>query len=75
MLTSLESLLIDLAALVQKDNKNVVTFINEIPKGCALADICFWSLRMRLRTRAKMEVSTKEPLNPIKQDIKKGELR
>lgn len=26
-------------------------------------------------SNAKMEISTKEPLNPIKQDIKKGELR
>lgn len=26
-------------------------------------------------TNAKMEISTKEPLNPIKQDVKKGELR
>eukprot|EP01036_Dinobryon_divergens_P032880 gene32880-42557_t len=34
-------------------------FINEIPKY----------------TKAKMEVATKEPLNPIAQDIKKGKLR
>eukprot|EP01038_Epipyxis_sp_PR26KG_P010164 gene10164-13672_t len=34
-------------------------FINEIPKN----------------TKAKMEVATKEPLNPIAQDIKKGKLR
>lgn len=34
-------------------------FVNEIPKY----------------TRAKMEVATKEPNNPIAQDIKKGKLR
>jgi inorganic pyrophosphatase len=34
-------------------------FITEIPKY----------------TKAKMEVATKEPLNPIAQDIKKGKLR
>lgn len=34
-------------------------YINEIPKG----------------SRAKMEICTTEPLNPIKQDVKKGKLR
>jgi inorganic pyrophosphatase len=33
--------------------------VNEIPKG----------------TRAKMEIATKEPNNPIKQDVKNGKLR
>lgn len=37
----------------------IVTYVNEIPKG----------------TRAKMEVNTKEPFNPIKQDVKNGALR
>ncbi|CAK4655169.1 unnamed protein product [Aphanomyces euteiches] len=39
--------------------KNVFNFINEIPKG----------------TRAKMEIATAEQNNPIKQDVKKGNLR
>jgi inorganic pyrophosphatase len=37
----------------------VVNFVNEIPKGAV----------------EKMEVATKEALNPIKQDVKKGKLR
>jgi len=37
----------------------IVSYINEIPKG----------------TRPKMEISTKEPGNPIAQDIKKDKLR
>lgn len=37
----------------------IVNFVNEIPKGSV----------------EKMEISTNEPLNPIKQDIKKGNLR
>lgn len=40
-------------------NGEYFNFINEIPKN----------------TKAKMEVATKEPLNPIAQDIKKGKLR
>jgi len=38
---------------------NLFHYVNEIPKG----------------SRAKMEISTKEADNPIKQDIKKGKLR
>ena len=37
----------------------VFNFVNEIPLG----------------TRAKMEVATKQEMNPIKQDLKKGKLR
>lgn len=40
-------------------NKQVVNFVTEIPKG----------------TQAKMEIATDEEMSPIKQDIKKGELR
>lgn len=40
-------------------NGEYYNFVNEIPKN----------------TKAKMEVSTKEALNPIAQDIKKGKLR
>lgn len=40
-------------------DKNVVTFVNEIPRG----------------EQAKMEIALDEEYNPIKQDIKKGELR
>ena len=36
-----------------------VVFINRIPK----------------MTKAKMEIATKEPSNPIAQDMKKGKLR
>ncbi|TRZ14561.1 hypothetical protein HGM15179_012541 [Zosterops borbonicus] len=39
--------------------KNVFNMVVEVPR---------W-------TNAKMEISTKEPLNPIKQDVKKGKLR
>lgn len=39
--------------------KGIVNMIVEIPRG----------------TRAKMEMATDEPLNPIKQDMKKGKLR
>ncbi|XP_053163876.1 inorganic pyrophosphatase [Hemicordylus capensis] len=40
-------------------NKNVFNMVVEIPR---------W-------TNAKMEIATKDPLNPIKQDVKKGKLR
>ncbi|XP_066476669.1 inorganic pyrophosphatase [Tiliqua scincoides] len=40
-------------------NKNVFNMVVEVPR---------W-------TNAKMEIATKEPLNPIKQDVKKGKLR
>lgn len=40
-------------------DEQTLLFVNEIPKG----------------TRAKMEIAKEEPLNPIKQDTKKGELR
>jgi len=43
----------------QKNSRTSFNFVNEIPKG----------------TRPKMEVATKVPFNPIKQDIKKGKLR
>lgn len=39
--------------------KGIVNYVNEIPKG----------------TSAKMEIATDEPNTPIKQDIKKGDLR
>ncbi|XP_074855595.1 inorganic pyrophosphatase [Carettochelys insculpta] len=41
------------------DSKNVFNMIVEVPR---------W-------TNAKMEIATKDSLNPIKQDVKKGELR
>jgi len=37
----------------------IVNYVNEIPRG----------------STAKMEIATKEPFNPIKQDVKKGVLR
>lgn len=40
-------------------DKSVVNFVNEIPRG----------------TTAKMEIATEELNNPIKQDVKKGNLR
>lgn len=40
-------------------NKQIVNFVNEIPKG----------------TQAKMEIAIDEPSTPIKQDVKKGVLR
>eukprot|EP01061_Rhynchopus_euleeides_P043070 TRINITY_DN75177_c0_g1_i1.p1 TRINITY_DN75177_c0_g1~~TRINITY_DN75177_c0_g1_i1.p1 ORF type:complete len:282 (+),score=86.63 TRINITY_DN75177_c0_g1_i1:58-846(+) len=40
-------------------DSGVLQVVNEIPRG----------------TRAKMEVSTKDPGNPIKQDLKNGQLR
>ncbi|KAM4810016.1 inorganic pyrophosphatase 2, mitochondrial [Rhinophrynus dorsalis] len=40
-------------------NKNIFNMVVEVPR---------W-------TNAKMEIATKEPLNPIKQDVKKGKLR
>ncbi|KAF0689110.1 Aste57867_19382 [Aphanomyces stellatus] len=39
--------------------RNVFNFVNEIPKGA----------------RSKMEIATNEATNPIKQDVKKGNLR
>ncbi|CAG8499875.1 1801_t:CDS:2, partial [Acaulospora colombiana] len=45
--------------LFANENKTVLNFIVEIPR---------W-------TNAKMEISKEEPLNPIKQDVKKGKLR
>lgn len=45
--------------LYPTNEKNIVTFINEIPRG----------------QQAKMEIATDEEHNPIKQDIKKGQLR
>jgi inorganic pyrophosphatase len=49
----------DIPIYPDPSNKQVVNFVNEIPRG----------------TSAKMEIATDEPLNPIKQDIKKGALR
>ncbi|XP_053559485.1 inorganic pyrophosphatase 2, mitochondrial [Bombina bombina] len=51
----------DVPAKKSKTNwdKNVFNMVVEVPR---------W-------TNAKMEIATKEPLNPIKQDIKKGKLR
>lgn len=49
----------DLPLYPNESNKQVVTFVNEIPKG----------------TQAKMEIATDELCTPIKQDVKKGALR
>ncbi|XP_043912561.1 inorganic pyrophosphatase [Protopterus annectens] len=45
--------------LFADEAKNVFNMVVEVPR---------W-------TNAKMEIATKEPLNPIKQDVKKGKLR
>ncbi|XP_030059362.1 inorganic pyrophosphatase isoform X2 [Microcaecilia unicolor] len=45
--------------LYADEEKNVFNMVVEVPR---------W-------TNAKMEINTKDPLNPIKQDIKKGKLR
>lgn len=45
--------------LYPTEDKQIINFVNEIPKG----------------EQAKMEISTDEEKNPIKQDIKKGALR
>jgi hypothetical protein len=42
-----------------KKNSFLVNYVNEIPRG----------------TRAKLELATKEENNPIKQDVKNGQLR
>lgn len=49
----------DIPIYPDPSNKQIVNFINEIPKG----------------SDAKMEIATDEEKNPIKQDVKKGELR
>lgn len=49
----------DLPLFPDPNNKQIVSFVNEIPKG----------------TQAKMEIATDEPQTPIKQDVKKGALR
>ncbi len=49
----------DLPVYPESSNKQVVTFVNEIPRG----------------TQAKMEIATDESGTPIKQDVKKGALR
>ncbi|XP_010886824.2 inorganic pyrophosphatase 2, mitochondrial [Esox lucius] len=51
----------DVPSKKQKKNENEVLYnmVVEVPR---------WS-------NAKMEIATKEPLNPIKQDVKKGKLR
>lgn len=49
----------DIAVFPDPSNKQIVNFVNEIPKG----------------TQAKMEIATDEEKTPIKQDIKKGALR
>lgn len=46
-------------SLYPTGDKKIVTFVNEIPRG----------------EQAKMEISLDEEYNPIKQDIKKGQLR
>lgn len=50
---------------------SIVNMVCEMPKGyvgvCGLVKCC--------RTDPKMEIAVKEKLNPIKQDIKKGQLR
>lgn len=50
---------IPLVAATQENGNRLYNMIVEIPR---------W-------TQAKMEIATKEPLNPIKQDVKKGKLR
>lgn len=45
--------------LYPAEDKNIVTFVNEIPRG----------------EQAKMEIVLDEEHNPIKQDVKKGHLR
>ncbi|PXF45408.1 Soluble inorganic pyrophosphatase 1, chloroplastic [Gracilariopsis chorda] len=49
----------DIPLYPDPSDKSVVHFVNEIPRG----------------TQAKMEIATDETSTPIKQDIKKGELR
>lgn len=49
----------DIAVYPFDFEKQVVNYVNEIPKG----------------QQAKMEISTDEEQNPIKQDVKKGQLR
>lgn len=49
----------DIALHPDAADKSVVNFVNEIPKG----------------QQAKMEIATDEAGNPIKQDVKKGDLR
>lgn len=49
----------DIPLFPDADDKQIVSFVNEIPKG----------------TQAKMEIATDEPRTPIKQDVKKGALR
>lgn len=46
-------------ALRPGDDRQIINFVNEIPRGL----------------QAKMEISTDEENNPIKQDVKKGALR
>lgn len=49
----------DIPLVANQDGATLFNMIVEIPR---------W-------TNAKMEIATKEPLNPIKQDVKKGKLR
>lgn len=49
----------DIPLVATREGSTIYNMVVEIPR---------WS-------NAKMEISTKEPLNPIKQDVKKGKLR
>jgi hypothetical protein len=50
-----------------------VNYVNEIPLGYVLR--LYWFVLIDYSSTAKMEISTDEENNPIKQDIKKGNLR
>lgn len=64
-------------------SSSTFNYVNEIPKGnyCPYFNNCYFPggdgsyLPLRAGTDEKMEIATKEPHNPIKQDVKNGNLR
>ncbi|CAK8674957.1 unnamed protein product [Clavelina lepadiformis] len=59
-----------------KNNGNYISPFHDIP-CCATDNPKTYNMVVEVPrwTNSKMEIATKEPLNPIKQDVKKGKLR
>jgi len=54
---------------------HVISPFHDIPLWVPNTDLANMVVEIPKGTSAKMEISTKEPLNPIKQDVKNGALR
>ncbi|KAI8871665.1 inorganic diphosphatase [Ramicandelaber brevisporus] len=66
----------DFRVSFERDGKPVSPF-HDIPLYASETDKTVFNMVVEIPrwTNAKLEIATKEPLNPIKQDVKKGKLR